>query len=293
MGHDLCCDALKSLAASIRPKDSESTSQVRSSAEFLLRAFAAKRMAASTANVPGAESATHGYDFDAAFAQCRDDPRTTQGYVNREKDREKAVALATLHSGKLMRKRHSEAMSLLRSEPCNSYNLRDDLGESHGWAMYPLASRVNHSCLPNTACVADGQFLVFEALRPILVGEEVLQCYLFLGEAEAAMDAAFSAAVDASDASANPLGPSTRSYGKPVPTAEWGFNCACERCDGSASVEALAIFDAAHLCPCGCIITPSMSKAVADGVVQHSDRACRCHAHNHVGLGWPGRVCVK
>ena len=82
--------------------------------------------------------------------------RAMEGFAQREEVRELAVTLATLHSSHLMRRRGAEAMSLLRAEPCNSYNLRDDRGALRGWVMYPMASIVNHSCLPNTACVADG-----------------------------------------------------------------------------------------------------------------------------------------
>ena len=137
LGHAFCCKALESIAA-ILPKDVDFSCQVRSSAEFLLRAFAARRAAAATAAAaPGAISPTQDFSFESALSQCRDDPRTTKGYERREEARERAVSLASLHAGGLMRRRHGEAMSLLRSEPCNSYNLRDDFGKSHGWVRIP------------------------------------------------------------------------------------------------------------------------------------------------------------
>jgi hypothetical protein len=122
LGHGFCCAALKSIAAIPRVKNSEAADHVRSSAEFLLRAFAARRAAAAAAAAaaPGAISPTRDFGFDSAMGQCRDEPHTMLGYAKREETREQAVALASLHAGQLMRKRHGDAMSLLRSEPCNS-----------------------------------------------------------------------------------------------------------------------------------------------------------------------------
>ena len=261
LGHAFCCSALQTIAAAFSvqpetmPEGPKHGPNARSSAEFLLRALAARRAVAATAAV-----APVGATFCCAMAQCRDNPRTTSGYDAREEAREQAVALAAKHGGQLLRKRHSDAMSLLRSEPCNSYNLRDDRGESCGWVMYPMASFVNHSCLPNAACVVDGRQLVFEALRPIATGEELLQCYVRNSDADPDGD------------------PKLRAYGMANPFAEWGFACACERCDGSASPEALRRFDALHLCPCGGITTPKL-KAMGDAAT--GGPACRCHTHNH------------
>ena len=160
--------------------------------------------------------------------------------------------------------------------------------------MYPMASIVNHSCFPNTACVADGHRLVFEALRPILIGQELLQCYVRLGEAERdamrgtdLLEASSEAAGDDDGVRGVPSGsglqqsraPPSALLVKPEPTAEWGFSCTCERCDGTASAEVLKRFDLLHLCPCGSITTRAM-KAAAQAVV--GGPACRCHTHNHV-----------
>jgi hypothetical protein len=133
--------------------------------------------------------------------------------------------------------------------------------------MYPAASIINHSCMPNTACVAEGHRLVFETLRPISVGEELVQCYVLLDDASASGDA-------------EPEGAACLSaYGRPDPTAPWGFACACERCDGSATTASLERFDAAHKCACGGIVLPKM-KAAADAAA--GGAACRCHTHNFV-----------
>ena len=251
-GHGFACGALKRIEM-LRSGKNGATIYVRSSAEFLLRAFAARRAAAGAASCSNPADALpedpSAATFEQSLAQCRDDPRCMAGYEAREAEREAAIQLASLHGGELIpRKRHGDAMQLLRSEHCNSYCWRDDLGHVQGWAMYPKASLFNHSCLPNTAYVADGRRLIFEAIRPIAIGEELSHCYVRLPVNDG--------------------------------TAEWGFTCVCERCSGSASVEALAAFDQAHLCVCGAVVTAAMkaaTQAVAGGP------ACRCETHNRVG----------
>ena len=59
---------------------------MRGSAEFLVRAFAARR--ASLEQRP--EDARRP-SFESALFMCRDDPETMDGYVKREEAREKAV----------------------------------------------------------------------------------------------------------------------------------------------------------------------------------------------------------
>lgn len=250
-GHEFACGALKRIGQ-LRSDVDGITCSIRSTAEFLLRAFAARRAAAATAASPMRDDVLDddlsAATFEGALAQCRDDPRSMPGYEAREAQREAAVQLASLHGGKLMpRKRHGDAMQLLRSEYCNSFCWRDDLGQVQGWAIYPHASIINHSCLPNIAYIAVGRRLIFEAIRPIAVGEELSQCYVRLPEN------------DGFD--------------------EWGFECTCERCDGSASAEVLAAFDRAHLCLCGSVVTAAM-KAATEAAV--GGPACRCETHNRV-----------
>ena len=82
LGHAFCCKALESIAA-ILPKDVDFSCQVRSSAEFLLRAFAARRAAAATAAAvpvpshPRRTLASSRRSVNAATIPAR--PRATRG----------------------------------------------------------------------------------------------------------------------------------------------------------------------------------------------------------------------
>lgn len=260
-GHKLCCAALNRVDA---VGERKASSACKASASFLLRAFAARRAARRAtlcydAASPSAEPqekaslmSTAGHrslplpTFEDALNQCGD-CEGTASCAAREEARERAVALAKLHGGKLIEPR-SEALELLRVEANNSYSLRDDVGRSRGWVMYPFASFINHSCVPNVACLSDGREISFEALRDIAAGEEITQCYLMLGS-------------ESDDGS----------------TKEWGFECDCPRCTQAVSDVELAEFDAAHICVCGCVTTSSMRQAAmaAGGV-------CQCHARNRV-----------
>ncbi|XP_072014790.1 SET and MYND domain-containing protein 4-like [Amphiura filiformis] len=44
-------------------------------------------------------------------------------------------------------------------------------------AVYPTASLMNHSCVPNVIASFHGRQLVVRAVRPIKAGEEILHCY--------------------------------------------------------------------------------------------------------------------
>ena len=135
-----------------------------------------------------------------ALLQCPDDP-SIPGYEGREAAQQKAVRLARLQpgGGKLVAP-IADALRLLSNEVCNSYALRDGRGVARGFVVYPQASLINHSCVPNVACIVDGPHVTFEALRPIAAGEEVLQCYLRIG-----------------------------AEGEDGSTAMWGFTCTCPR----------------------------------------------------------------
>jgi hypothetical protein len=261
-GHELCCAALARVAA---VGERKASATCKASASFLLRAFAARRAAeikqqkvqqCAEADVGGSAGAATDMasdrrllshpTFSDALEQCGDCEGTAECEA-REKARERAVKLAALHGGKLI-KPHADALSLLRAEANNSYTLRDGDGRPRGWVMFPNASFMNHSCLPSVACLTSGRSLIFEALRDIAAGEELLQCYLMLGS-------------ESDDGS----------------TREWGFECECGRCSGEASARELEAFDRAHLCVCGCVTTASMRQAcmAAGGV-------CQCHERNRI-----------
>ena len=241
-GHKFCCGALKRIQM-LPVGTARDAFVVRSAAEFLLRAFAARRAAAGAAH-----DTTSAATFEAALAQHRDNPRCTPGYAERESQREQAVELAMKHGGALLPlKRRADAMGLLRGEHCNSFCWRDDLGQPQGWAIYPEASILNHSCWPNTAYIVDGRRLIFEAIRPIAVGDDLSICYVRLPENDG--------------------------------TAEWGFCCECERCDGRVGVEAIAAFDAVHLCPCGSLTTAAMKAAA---MAAKGGPACQCETRSRL-----------
>jgi hypothetical protein len=264
-GHEHCCAALARLAAMSERKV---TQYERSAAGFLMRVFARRRASSLHDGASRAWQCSTWLPeptFTDALAQCADAAHLP-GYSKREAARERAVSLAALHAGRLIRPR-DEAATLLRVEPHNSYALRDTGNALRGWVMYPHASMMNHSCLPNAACVASGWQLTFHALADIACGEELTQCYLHIGE----------------DGASEAGG-----------TADWGFDCQCARCDrgvsthraarGRGEVEAaIAAFDAVHRCTCGCLVIPSMA----------SHPTCRCHDHpplemaaNAIQAGW-------
>ena len=112
--------------------------------------------------------------------------------------------------------------------------------------MYPGSSYVNHSCLPNAVGIFDGRKLVFEALRSIKAGEEILQCYVRIRD------------------------------GCEVSLMDWGFDCDCPRCSKTASPEEIAAFDAEFICSgCACVTTSRLRQAAED-----QRGRCQCHARN-------------
>ena len=244
-GHLLCCRPLARMATVGRRK---TTSFERSAACFLLRAFARRRVERDRPptdapvghdDADDADDVTH----DDAMRQCPDHEGIA-GFPIRQAARQRAARLAMLQGGKLMSQ--DDALRLLLVEPQNSYSLRDPSGTIRGWLMYPRASMMNHSCVPNCACVVEGTRVTFYALVDIAAGEECTQCYLQLAAAEVDSDGAES-------------------------TASWGFECGCPRCDRAAHTAeraaAIAAFDAEHRCVCGCIVVPSLA----------SGDVCRCH----------------
>lgn len=243
-GHEFCCQALARMATVGHRK---TTLFERSAACFLLRAFARRRAMSGTGPNVDANAASNAAadapTFDDALRQCNDHDGI-DGFARRESQRERAVRLAVLQAGRLVNR--DEALRLLLVEPQNSYSLRDPTGALRGWLMYPRASMMNHSCLPNCGCVVEGVRVTFYALVDIAAGVECTQCYLQLPEKD--------------------------SYGAPS-TSSWGFECNCPRCVRSAhspeSLRAIAAFDAEHRCACGCIVVPSMAVG----------KVCRCHEY--------------
>lgn len=80
-------------------------------------------------------------------------------------------------------------------------------GASQTKGLWPHASHMNHSCVPNTARSFLGDMLVSRATRDIAPGEELLQNYTNIKAQHARRQAEFRA---------------------------WGFECACALCRGEA-----------------------------------------------------------
>ena len=263
-GHGYCCGPLARLASVGARK---ATISCKSTAAFLVRAFALRRAQAAHGDAlteaQQASSRRRGVlappSFEDALSQCLDfqDDMDSDGsfFAEREAQRERAVDLAVKQAGRLVKPR-ADAMALLRTEPHNSFTLRDPAGRARGWVMYPHVSYINHSCVPCAATVADGRASVVEALRDVPRGEELTICYLRIG-------------ADDDDGKG---------------TSGWGFDCQCARCDKSAPQETLDAFDHCHQCACGCITTPYMLQHMGD---MAGGKTCVCHAHNHVPSPWP------
>ena len=114
--------------------------------------------------------------------------------------------------------------------------------------MYPGSSYINHSCYPNAVGIADGRTLVFEALRAIAAGDEILQCYTSLP---------------------------AHDEGSPL-LADWGFACDCPRCSKTLPSEVFAAFDAEFRCGgCHCVTTSCLRQATAD-----AGGVCQCNPHS-------------
>ena len=227
-GHAFCCPALRRISEMASKK--KYTRIELSAACFLLRVFAAeKAWKQRSAGDTGASL------LDEALLQCpelSDDPE----FAAHERTRTQAVKIAALLAGALVPR--DKALELLRREPHNSYTLRDATNACRGWIMYPIASYINHSCLPNTACVVSaGGVLTFYALTPIAMGEEITQSYL----------------TDQSDGDCT--------------SKAWGFQCTCPRCTRTATEQEMTTFDARHVCACGTMVTSARG----------GGRACRCH----------------
>lgn len=106
-----------------------------------------------------------------------------------------------------------ETLFLLSSRDShNSFGIRsleDDGSEFFGYGCWPAASYFNHSCGPNVEKVRAGRVWEFRAGRDIEEGEEL--CITYLSGEERRL-----------------------SRGKRMETLRknWGFDCACERCEG-------------------------------------------------------------
>jgi SAM-dependent methyltransferase len=157
---------------------------------------------------------------------------------------EKAAKLAVMQAKKIVTCT-TDALQLLANEPCNSFHLYDDDETPRGSMMYPQASFINHSCFPNCSTVSRGRWLDIVALKDIVAGAELTNCYL--GSFE-----------DGAKATLQP----------------WVFLCDCPRCEGVVEQPVLLEFDKQHRCLCGKITT---SKKVC---VSKERGKCQCHAHN-------------
>ncbi|KAJ6635121.1 SET and MYND domain-containing protein 4 [Pseudolycoriella hygida] len=50
--------------------------------------------------------------------------------------------------------------------------------QEYGLGMYPIASSMNHSCLPNVFCYSVGNYLITISIRPIRQGEQICRSYI-------------------------------------------------------------------------------------------------------------------
>lgn len=80
-------------------------------------------------------------------------------------------------------------------------------GVSHTKGLWPYASHMNHSCVPNTVRSFIGDVLISRALRDVEPGEELTQSYTNIKAQYGRRQAEFH---------------------------EWGFRCTCELCKGEA-----------------------------------------------------------
>jgi hypothetical protein len=106
---------------------------------------------------------------------------------------------------------HETLIVLSSRDSHNSFGIRsldDDGSEFFGYGCWPAASYFNHSCGPNVEKRREGRVWQFRAGKDIDVGEEL--CITYLSGEERKL-----------------------SRGKRTETLRknWGFDCACERCD--------------------------------------------------------------
>ena len=180
-GHQLCCAALQRIHA-IRPKRKPKYSQEeRNTACFLLRAFAQRaserqRAAAAERGSEGAAAGEGGRGgeggdggepcggepcFEDAMAQEEETEHTAE----ERSSQERAVQLAKLQAAGLIDV--PAALHLLRVAARNQFHLFDEEERARGSVMYPQASMINHSCVPNCAMTARGRHLVLEAISEV------------------------------------------------------------------------------------------------------------------------------
>ena len=62
-------------------------------------------------------------------------------------------------------------------EECNSFGYRDSSNELFAYGLLPLASKFNHSCVPNISKRSQGRIHIFQATTPIEKGSECLISY--------------------------------------------------------------------------------------------------------------------
>ncbi|CAI6334403.1 unnamed protein product [Periconia digitata] len=107
----------------------------------------------------------------------------------------------------------AESIRLLGSRDShNSFGIRsleDEGAEFFGYGCWPSASYFNHSCAPSVAKRRDGRVWEFRSARDVKEGEEL--CITYLSGEERRL-----------------------SRGKRVGILKrnWGFDCACDRCEG-------------------------------------------------------------
>ncbi|PKU70842.1 Histone-lysine N-methyltransferase ASHR1 [Dendrobium catenatum] len=61
---------------------------------------------------------------------------------------------------------------------CNAHTICDDELRPLGTGLYPVVSIINHSCIPNSVLVFEGQIALVRAVEPIHKGDEVVISYI-------------------------------------------------------------------------------------------------------------------
>lgn len=105
----------------------------------------------------------------------------------------------------------STLLTLSQRDSHNSFGIRsleDDGSEFFGYGCWPAASYFNHSCGPNIEKTREGRVWTFKAGEDIAKGEEI--CITYLSGEERRL---------------------SRGKRRVTLKKNWGFDCACERCE--------------------------------------------------------------
>ncbi len=101
-----------------------------------------------------------------------------------------------------------QTLSVMSIFSINAFTIANEHGQTTGWAIFPIASRINHSCVPNVHNSYNStiNLRMIHAIRLITAEEEITTTY---------------------------IGSSNPAYKRQQELEPYGFRCSCSSCETS------------------------------------------------------------